>query len=295
MSNDLPTLLEGAPSNSARRPVFIDAASVRPDGINPRDFAKLDEASCGELMSMIKAVGQLAPVLVRPAAGDQSYKYQLIYGARRLWSVLELNREGVPIQLLAEIDDIDDRQAAHKAEAENRGRAGISAYERGVFLKDQLKHYQNDKALAAAYDLDSALVSRLLALADWPSDLLLAFGDQRQVTVEDVAVLASHLKEHRNAVLAQARTIAEEQAKKAAGSMAYVRRTDVRARLVAAVNPQSLPKRILDDYEQPLLTIAKRSRNGASLRLFDEDQTRRERTIEAMVKAAKSVRHGAKR
>ena len=68
--------------------VFIDPASVKPDGVNPRDFAQLDEKACGELIEMIDAVGQQSAVLVRPLPDDPSHEFQLVAGARRLWSVL---------------------------------------------------------------------------------------------------------------------------------------------------------------------------------------------------------------
>lgn len=304
MSEELELPVASPPAERAkttRVSLLLAPSTVRPDGVNPRDFEKLDTKSCKELMEMIAAVGQLAPVLVRPLADDPQYEYQLVYGARRLWSVLELNRLGHDIKLIAEVDALNDQEAARAADAENRGRLGISAYERGVFLKHQLDRVYGGKqsTLAEAMNLDTALVSRLLNLAEWPDELLKAFGDARQVTLEDVTVLnkfvgeaddADAVEQHQATLLAEAGKLADEQADLQQKGRALLRRTEVRARLLASVEPTIGSRKIPDETGNAMLLVRPPTRAGVSLYLSEKDERLRQSIVDAMVEAALSVR-----
>jgi ParB family transcriptional regulator, chromosome partitioning protein len=65
----------------------------------------IDEESCREVIGSFVKDGQKHAVLARPCKSSDA-KYELVYGARRLFAARFLNTK-----LLAAVRDLDDRQA----------------------------------------------------------------------------------------------------------------------------------------------------------------------------------------
>jgi len=51
-----------------------------------RDYSKLNEARCRDLIDAFKAHGQESPALVRKIDNEKGYEYEIVYGSRRHWT-----------------------------------------------------------------------------------------------------------------------------------------------------------------------------------------------------------------
>jgi ParB/RepB/Spo0J family partition protein len=152
----------------------------------------ITEESCREEIASFLQHGQKQPVLVRPIRGESQFKFELIYGARRLFVAQHLNAG-----LLVDVRDIDDRQAFIEMDIENRLRKEISPYERGMAYKDWLRHgyFASQKDIAAALGVSSAQVSRLLRFAELPAVVVRAFGSQANMKEAWAIALAERCKD----------------------------------------------------------------------------------------------------
>lgn len=289
-----PDVAVGIPvDHDGHRILYVDPARVRVGHLNPRLYADLDERSCAELRRMIAAVGQVTPVLVRRIYGDPDYDYEIIAGARRHWCVSSLRAVEKPeLLLMVAVIDMSDEAAVRAAFAENLARTGVSAYERGIYLQHQLEHVYGGSRPRMEKDLaiDPGLVSRLLTLADWPKPLLDAFGRPRAITVEDVvAVQSLRDKAGNDIVLTHAEALADEQAARRRGNVALLSATEVRKRLIEAIDPASAPIRIIDEGGTVRLIVRSSSRNGLTVYVPDRNRHRHRQLIDAIADAVRRV------
>jgi ParB family transcriptional regulator, chromosome partitioning protein len=139
---------------------------------------QISETTCKQEIRSFREHGQLVPALARPLHGDADFDYELIYGARRLFVARHIKS---PIRI--EIRNISDREAIIAMDLENRQRADLSAYERGLsylhLLRTGLLSSQED--IAKTLNVSSSQVSRLLKLARLPAIVVRAFGDPRDI------------------------------------------------------------------------------------------------------------------
>lgn len=253
--------------------VALDPARVRPSDLNPRDPSRLTRDSTAELRDMIATVGQMNPATVRTLAGDPDYDYEVLAGVRRHRCVLDLASDGVDIKLAAVIVDVDDLAAARLADSENRGRAEISEYERGVYLARLLEERfeGKQKRLAAAFGIDPARLSRLVSLARWPGDLIAAFGDTHDIRQQDVTELQASMKDPAatRAIVEHAGELAERQAKLRSAGKPLLDANQIRRKLVAAARPR-------DDKPKPdasvRLVVRSRSKHGIAVFIREPNQ-----------------------
>lgn len=140
----------------------------------------LDESSCREVIESFEKNGQKLPVLARPAAHctGAGFKYEVIYGARRLFAAKTLN-----IPLLARIRRLTDREAIVEMDIENRVRKNTSPYERGMSFRAWLAagQFESQEELAKTLGISSASVSRLLKFSELPAVVMEAFPDVREI------------------------------------------------------------------------------------------------------------------
>lgn len=151
--------------------VAADPFSCRVWGHHDRLEEHITEQTCKlEIESFIRH-GQLVPALGRRIFED-NYKYELIYGARRLFVARYLNRP-----LLLETCELSDREALIAMDIENRQRRDISPYERGQSYARWLRNgeFRSQEELADALCISTSQVSRLLKLARLPSVIVDAF------------------------------------------------------------------------------------------------------------------------
>lgn len=173
--------------------------------------------SCASLIESLRKHAQKRAVLARPLQHDATHDFELIYGARRLFAAQHLG-----IELLVEVCGIDDRTALVEMDIENRVRADISPYERGLSYKSWLRggHFSTQTELARAIGISEAQVSRLLRYAELPTALLSAFASPRDIREEWAVVLAKRCGEadgreqlirHARAVAASARRLTPQE------------------------------------------------------------------------------------
>jgi ParB family transcriptional regulator, chromosome partitioning protein len=166
----------------------------------------ITEDSCvDEIQSFIQH-GQLVPVLGRPLRGDATHKYELIFGARRLFVARHLN-----LPLSVELREISDRNGIIAMDIENRQRTDISPYERGLSYARWLKsgHFNSQDELARILKVSPSQVSRLLGLAKLPAAVVAAFSHPSEIRegwgLELLDVLGD--PERRQLLLNQARSL----------------------------------------------------------------------------------------
>lgn len=154
---------------SGERIVEIDPALVDPSPIGDR--LEDDEAAFLAFVEDVKAHGQQVPALVR-SHPEASGRYQVAYGHRRLRAAKTL---GVPLR--AVVRPLTDSELVISQGQENAQRRDLSYIERARFAA-ALRDAGHDRAtLCSALAVQTAEITRLLALADAiPNALVLAIG-----------------------------------------------------------------------------------------------------------------------
>lgn len=154
---------------SGERIVEIDPALVDPSPIGDR--LEDDEAAFLAFVEDVKAHGQQVPALVR-SHPDATGRYQVAYGHRRLRAAKKL---GVPLR--AVVRPLTDSELVISQGQENAQRRDLSYIERARFAA-ALRDAGHDRAtLCSALAVQTAEITRLLALADAiPNTLVLAIG-----------------------------------------------------------------------------------------------------------------------
>ena len=88
----------------------IDPAVCRIWAGHNRDYAALTEASCADLIASLRAEGrQEIPAIVRRVTDDPAYRFEVVCGARRHWSVSWLRAHDYP-----DFKFIDQSISGHK-------------------------------------------------------------------------------------------------------------------------------------------------------------------------------------
>jgi ParB family chromosome partitioning protein len=225
----------------ARAVEQVDPARCRMWAEHNRDYAKLDETRCAELIESFKAQGrQEVPAIVRRVRGEADVDFEVICGARRHWSVSWLRAHNyTDFRFLVEVRDLTDEEAFRISDLENRAREDLSDVERAHdYLRALGRHYAgSQKDMAERLKVSTAWLSRYLDLARLPAELVSAFPDPHQLKIKHVTQLKPLLKPEDRAarVLAAAKTLAQE-----SGQGAALKPQDVNRRLAGAA---AAPKR----------------------------------------------------
>ena len=138
----------------------------------------LTEETCRAEIESFARDGQLIAVLGRPLAGDPQFRFELIYGSRRLFVARHLNQP-----LLVEVRRMTDREATIAMDIENRQRKDLSPYARGVSYARWLRQglFRNQEDIARTLRISPSQVSRLLKLAQLPRVVIDAFGNPSEI------------------------------------------------------------------------------------------------------------------
>ncbi len=143
-----------------------------------RDYDRLSEIRCADLIDSFRRASQQLPVIVREVAGSPDFDYEFICGARRHWTATYLERD-----LMVEVRSLSDKEAFELQDIENRDREDVSAYERAKDYKRALSAYYggNKKRMAEALKIDRPNFSRFLTLAELPETIIQALADEREL------------------------------------------------------------------------------------------------------------------
>lgn len=170
----------------------ISPAKCKMWALHVRAEDSINAASCASLIGSIGRHGQRHPVLARPRHSSEGTEYELIYGARRLFTAQQLG-----IDLLVDVRDIDDRAALIEMDIENRPREDISPYERGVNYSRWLRagYFKNQMELAKELGISEARVSRLLKYSQLPAVVVAVFDSVRDIREEWAVRLANKCRD----------------------------------------------------------------------------------------------------
>lgn len=200
----------------------IDPALCDLCDLNPRARIPFDPATEKPLIDNIRERLQQVPVIVRPGQG--AGRYDIVAGTRRYGAVRYLSLFDRDIRLLAEVRLLSDREAWVLAEAENSDRKDISEYERAKAWEKALDSLfgANQSALAKSLGVDKSVVSRMIALARLPQEIVelvtrpellrARFAEQMSPALNDT--------EKRASILAYASNLAEAGQKLAPAELA---------------------------------------------------------------------------
>jgi ParB family transcriptional regulator, chromosome partitioning protein len=272
--------------------------SIRPgdctvwDG-NPRDVPRLSHESCHSLIeSIAQEDGNRIPVLVRLNPPGSDLPYELLVGSRRRFAVDWLNNNGRPeIRLNAVIVDMTDEEAFRLADIENREREDIAELDRARSYQQAVDRFYGgvQSRMAEALTLSNSQLSRMLALAQMPDEVVDAFGTRDELRVRHSEVLSPILRrpEQRERVIEAARRIGEEQQRLATQNQRLIPAPTVLARLRQA----GLAGTRQGMREQPIMLGAeqvgklKQARDGLSVELVVSDTA----DVDALLSRLKSL------
>ena len=236
----------------------VDPASCRLWENHNRSYELLNEIRCADLIEGFKSMGrQEFAAIVRRVVDDPEHDYEIICGARRHWTATYL---GWP--LLVEVRELNDEEAFRLADIENRDREDISDFERASDYRNALKNfYSSQKQMAERLEVSVDWLSRFLALADLPKEIVKAYRDVTEIRVQHSRDLAKGLKDAkvRSRILAKAK---ELQGKELDGQQ-------VITQLKRAATPAKVSNGALAQYQgangKKALTVNKKGRDGLTL------------------------------
>jgi ParB family chromosome partitioning protein len=153
---DLGSLKKGPPSHGV--PLQLPLHAIDEDPNQPRtDF---DLETLQELADSIRERGVRQPVSVKPHP-QQSTRYVLNFGARRLRASRMAGRDTIPAFVDETADDFDQV-------AENEQRQGLTPMELALFVKRKTDEGLTPTVIAQRLGKSKSMVSYALALADAP-------------------------------------------------------------------------------------------------------------------------------
>ena len=252
----------------------VDPARCRLWSEHNRDYAKLDETRCADLIESFKAQGrQEVPAIVRRVRGDPDFDFEVICGARRHWTVSWLRGHNyTDFRFLVEVRDLTDEEAFRISDLENRAREDLSDIERARdYLKALGRHYGGrQKDMAERLKVSEAWLSRYLDLARLPAALVAAFDDPHELKIKHVTQLKPLLKpdDRERRVLAEAAAIT-----KGRGEGTPLKPQDVIRRLVAAADPpkksgQVSAEVVTSPTGQPLFRVEPKGKKEVNVTLL---------------------------
>jgi ParB family chromosome partitioning protein len=258
----------------------VDPARCRIWSEHNRDYAKLNEDRCADLIESFKAQGrQEFPAIVRRVQDEPGIDFEVISGARRHWTVSWLRQHNyADFRYLVEVRELTDEEAFRISDLENRARDDLSDIERARdYLKALGRHYGGkQKDMAERLKVSEAWLSRYLDLARLPTELVAAFADPHELKIKHVTQLKPLLKPDDRAkrVLAEAGVMSAGK-----GEGAPLKPQDVLRRLAVAADPpkrsgspkksgKAVPEVVTSAKGTPVLRIDAKGRKELSLTLL---------------------------
>lgn len=154
-------------SNSQRE---IDPDLIEDD--SPRDRLIVEDQSLLELRELIRAQGQIVPILVRRVP-ERPDNYRIVYGRRRLAAV-----RGIPgMKIKALLRNLTDEQAVITQGQENNARRDPSFIEKALFAASLKASGYEASVILDALVTDRHMLSKMKSVTDVvPLDLIQVIG-----------------------------------------------------------------------------------------------------------------------
>lgn len=199
----------------------FDGASVTrkidPKFIKRSHWANRDESGLNDDNGQFKSLkdeienarGNVQPIKVRSILGTDPQEYEIVFGHRRHRACLDLG-----IDVLATIEHLDDKALFIEMDRENRLRADLSPYEQGLMYKRALdvKMFASQIAMASELGVEQGTVSKAIALANLPKQILNAFESHLDIQFRWASDLNKILKSDRDVAYARADEIVARRA-----------------------------------------------------------------------------------
>lgn len=145
--------------NSGASVVELDPELIEPSFVTDRISLPGDDQAFRDLVKSIDTHGQQVPVLVRPHP-DQSGRYQIAYGHRRLRAAKLLGKKIRAVVRVMEAKELVIAQGT-----ENSERRDLTFIERALFARNLERAGFGRDTIMAALSVGSPEVTRLLAVA----------------------------------------------------------------------------------------------------------------------------------
>jgi len=200
--------------------VLLWPDSVREADVPNRDSASFENSEYYELQHSIRLTkGNLQPIKVRridrndaEVADHAGVEYEIVYGHRRLHACKKL---GIQVRAVV-VEGLTDADLLRQRIGENSGREDFRPLELGRIFKHALDRglYSNQKSLASETGRDEGDISRALALAELPIEVINAFSSLADLQYRHSKPLSDAVKRNRVKVIAIAVQIFTEGGKR---------------------------------------------------------------------------------
>jgi ParB family chromosome partitioning protein len=188
---------------------LIAAEEIVPSPFANRHVLNFSSAEFKLLLAEIKSAGgNIQPVKVRPLSQPRDgARYELVYGHRRHEACRQL---GLPV--LALVDNVDDQVMFIEMDRENRTRLDLSPWEQGQMYKRglELRLFSSLRAMSDEIGVNVSTVSRTLALAELPDEIVEVFASPMDLQFRWAKPLSDVLKDDKEGVLKRARALREQ-------------------------------------------------------------------------------------
>ena len=142
----------------------LDISKILPNNNQPR--LNFDQEPLEELISSIKEIGILQPIVVRPKGEGDSY--ELIAGERRFRAAKSLDLQKVPVL----IKNVSDEEALELSLVENIQRENLNPIEEAkAYTKLMIMFGLNQDEIAAKVGKDRTTITNSLRLLKLPPDI----------------------------------------------------------------------------------------------------------------------------
>ena len=284
--------------------LLVDPARVRIWAGNARMQTHLSDDNCRDLIdSIISEGGQKVPVVVRRVTNDDAFDYEVIAGTRRHFAISWLRANNYPdMKLLAQVADIDDEAAFRLADIENRARKDVSDIERAKNYAAAINdHYSGkQRRMAERLHLSEGWLSKMLAVARLPDDVVNAFASPSDIQLKPAYPLARWCSEKDNLEVAinRARKLRAEQEARSASAKTLLSAADIIRQIMHGIDSEIAPSPALPlvrgSSGRPILSVASRNRQGVTLRLHAGSGASHEDLADALKEVLKSLEEDGK-
>jgi ParB family transcriptional regulator, chromosome partitioning protein len=220
-----------------------------------RDYLSLNEEVCADLITSLRSQGkQELPAIVRRVSGDPLYRFEVVCGARRHWSVSWLRAHDYPdFKFVVEPRELTDEEAFRIADLENRSRKDLSDHERAVDYARAVERYYegNQQRMADRLQVTKSWLSRYLDLARLPSEILACFATPHVIGISHAAAIAPLLNQpiSRGRVLSEAVALAVEQQSRRDSGMVLLAPAKVVSRLTSVARGKTKTLRLEEQFK----------------------------------------------
>ena len=197
----------------------LDPLKVVPSKWANRHPASFEDADFAALKDEIQqAGGNVQPIKVRPA-GDGEERFEIVFGHRRHRACLELG-----LRVNAMIEAVSELELFEQMERENRGRKNLSAWEQGCMYRQaiDLGMFASQRKLSEKLGIDLSMVSKSIALARLPVQVIAAFASPLEIQYRWAQPLSEAVQKDPDGVLARAKELATRTDRPAASQVVAV-------------------------------------------------------------------------